>query len=141
MSIVKEHLKIQAPVSTVWEVLLDPSLIPQWAAPFGEGIWIEADWKKGGLVAWKDKSGKIIASGIVMAIDRNRLVEIGFFDEPQAHPNSTLGSYREQYLLDSTENKTLLSISAGPVPSESLKEFTATWKKALEIIKTISEKR
>ncbi|MBS9525422.1 SRPBCC domain-containing protein [Litoribacter ruber] len=141
MSIVKEHLKIQAPVASVWEVLLDPSFIPQWAKSFGEGIWVDAEWKKGGLVSWKNKAGEIIAKGIVLALERNTLIKVGYFDEAHAHPTSALGDYREEYQLESGQHKTLLTITAGPLPQDTIQQMTGIWKDALNSIKALAENR
>jgi uncharacterized protein YndB with AHSA1/START domain len=139
MNTIKVHRKILAPVATVWEVLLDPGYVQQWAATFSEGTWIEADWRKGGLVVWKDAQGNIAAKGLVLAFERNTLLEVGFFDDAQGDSKTAIGEYKEKYILDSTENKTLLTITAGPLPEPHYSEHSRLWEAAIDKIKSTAE--
>jgi len=139
MKTIKVHRKIHSPVAKVWEVLIDPSYVQQWASSFSEGTWMEADWRKGGLVVWKDAQGNIGAKGLVLAFERNTLLEVGFFDDVQGDSKTAVGQYKESYTLESTEDKTLLAVTAGPLPQEYYDEHAPLWEKAIDNIKSISE--
>jgi len=137
---IRLHLKILAPVSSVWEILLDPNLTKEWAYPFHAGTWIEADWKKGGLVIWKDAKGHIGAKGVVSAFERNQLIEISYFDEVDLDSPVPTGRYKEIFTMSFLENKTLLSVEAGPLDQESISRLTPLWHSALDIIRQLAEK-
>ena len=132
--------KIIAPVGIVWEVLLDPVFTQQWGNAFSDGVWVEAEWKKGGLVLWKDKDGNIGAKGIVRAIERNQMIQIEYFDEVDIEDvNTATGNYKETFTLSSIEGKTLLSIEAGPLTEIDAEQHGPLWEKALEKIKSLAE--
>lgn len=135
----KLHRKIMASASRVWEVLLDPNLTKEWAYPFHPGTWVEADWKKGGLVIWKANEGQIGAKGIVSAIERNQLIEISYFDEINMAPPSPTGRYKETFTLSSLENKTLLVLEAGPFDEDNITRQSPKWEQALGIIQNLAE--
>jgi len=129
-----------APVGIVWEVLLDPVFTQQWAAAFSEGTWVEAEWKKGGLVIWKDRDGNEGAKGIVRALERNHMIQVAYFDEVDIDDaNTPTGKYKETFTLSSIESKTLLAIEAGPLSEKDADEHELLWEKALEIIKSMAE--
>lgn len=136
---IKTSIKIMAPSFKVWEVLLDPLHTQQWGSAFSEGAWVEADWKKGGLLIWKDRTGDIGAKGIVQALERNRLIEIAYFDEVNSQPPPPTGAYKEILKLSSLENKSLLTIEAGPLTQESIQKQERAWEDALERIKRLAE--
>ena len=138
---IKQHRKIMASASRVWEVLLDPNLTKEWAYPFYPGTWVEADWKKGGLVIWKAGEGQIGAKGIVTAIERNQLIEISYFDEIDMEPAGPTGKYKETFTLSSIENKTLLSVEAGPLDRDNITKHSPMWEQALEIIQQLAENK
>jgi len=137
---IKTKKKILAPVGIVWEVLLDPLFTQKWAAAFCEGTWVEAEWKKGGLVVWKDREANISAKGIVRAIERNQLIQVAYFDEVHIDDVSVpTGKYTETYTLSSIEGKTLLAIEAGPLSEEEVRDHEPLWEKALENLKSLAE--
>ena len=137
---IKTKKKILAAVGIVWEVLLDPTYTQQWVSAFSEGEWIEAEWKKGGLVIWKDKNGEVTAKGIVRALERNQLIQVDYFDDKDLNDTNTqTGKYQEIFNLFSIEGKTLLVIEAGPLSEKDAKDHEVLWDKALEKIKSLAE--
>ena len=52
---VEKTIEINAPASTVWDVLTNPEQTSEWAPEFAGGaeFRIESDWKLGSPVLWR----------------------------------------------------------------------------------------
>lgn len=48
---------INAPVATVWQLVLAAEHYKQWTTPFAEGIYFEGTWDKGGKTKFLGPSG------------------------------------------------------------------------------------
>lgn len=136
----KKKVTIKAPAEKVWNVLVSPDLVKQWATAFSEGSYVETDWKKGSSVVWKDKEGAVGASGVVTIHLPNMLLKIDFYDDVNARPPSAApGDYSETYILQPVNGKTELTIYAGLLAVKHTKEHSPLWDKALDLIKSIAE--
>ena len=136
---IEKSVEISAPASKVWEVLVNPEWLKQWASAFAEGTYAESDWEKGSEVSWKDKDGNTGAKGVVIDNDPPKELKIAFYDDVNAGQDSTPGAYTEKFLLSQTESITTLSIVAGPLPEAHYKAHVKLWQQAIEKIKVLGE--
>lgn len=137
---ISKSISIKASAQSIWSILLHPN--NQWGQAFGEGAFIETDWQIGSPVIWKDIEGNIGANGIVMANNIKDCLQVGFYDEVNPLQGTPLGSYIEKFKI--TENKAkecMLHIEAGLLSKKDVSFHSQMWDKALEIIKTLSEKK
>ena len=136
---IKKSIEINAAAARVWDVLVNPIQIKQWASAFSEGTYVETDWRKGSEVVWRIKDGEAGAKGIVEINNSPSLLKVVFYDDTKSDASTVPGPYSEMFSLSGTEDKTILSVESGPV---SLKENAAhapMWEKAIEKIKMLSE--
>ena len=138
-NIIEKKVEINAPASRVWEVLVNPEWLKQWAASFSEGTYAESDWEEGSQVLWKDKAGNIGAKGIVIENVPLKSLAVAFYDDVHADKQSATGSYTEKYLLSQADGKTTLNITAGPLPEEHYKQHEPLWAQAIEKIRWLGE--
>ncbi|MFC6101053.1 SRPBCC family protein [Olivibacter domesticus] len=137
---VSKSISIKASAQSVWNILLHPN--NQWGQAFGEGAFIETDWQKGSPVIWKDIEGNIGANGIVMVNNINDYLQVGFYDEVNPPQGTPLGSYVEKFKITENEaNECILHIEAGLLSKKDVSFHSQMWDKALEIMKTLSEKK
>jgi uncharacterized protein YndB with AHSA1/START domain len=137
---IKKVVTLKASPEKVWNVLMTPDLIRQWAAAFHEGTYVETDWKKGSPVLWKDKDGDVGAHGVVVINNPNMLLKVDFYDDVNARPPATTGEYSETYILQPLDGKTELTIYSGLLSVKNTKAHSPLWDKAIALIKEIAEK-
>ena len=137
---INQSITIQAPVNAVWEMLVTPECIRQWASAFSEGAMATSDWKKGSEVLWTDSTGTPGAKGKVLEIQQNQLLKVGFYDDAFAPSSAQLGKYTETYTLSASGNITILTIASGPLEPEHIQIHAPLWQKALLLLKQMAEK-
>src|SRR5882724_5070388 len=79
---VKQSIEIQAPASSVWQVLTNRELTRYWVREFfGQDAELVSDWKLGSPVEWKTVAdGKTYVEGNITAIEPNKLLRYTVFD-------------------------------------------------------------
>jgi len=79
---VEKKIEINAPASTVWDVLTSREKTGEWAAEFlgGAEFHIESEWKLGSPVLWKGQDGNVIVEGNVTALEPKKLLRFTVFD-------------------------------------------------------------
>ena len=136
---IKRSIEINASALKVWQVLVNTDYIKQWASAFSEGTYVETDWKKGSEVLWKTKEGEVGAKGVVEINDAASLLKVVFYEDTNSDRSATPGPYSEVYSLSGSENKTILSVEAGPLSFKDNAVHAPLWDKAIAKIKTLSE--
>lgn len=134
---IMKSITINAGKERVWDVLTKAEHNRQWANEFSEGTYVETDWKQGADVIWKDKDGNIGASGRVDANEGKSLITVAFPDDTGA--DDALSVYYESYRLAEKDDKTILSIEAGPLRQKHYEMHEPLWDKALAKIKEVAE--
>jgi len=141
---IKKHIDIEASVEKVWEVLFTPASYEIWAAAFSEGIRVETNWEEGSKVVFIDSTH----SGVVGTIERNinseflsiryiGVVENGIEDEESDKAKHVKNAH-ESYSLSFKDDKTHLTIESD-VEEKRFGAMRESWKKALTVIKDLSE--
>jgi uncharacterized protein YndB with AHSA1/START domain len=137
---------INASKEKVWKTLWDDSSYRKWTGAFQEGSYAETDnWKEGSKVLFLD--GK--RNGMVSQVAANRPNEFmsfkhlgevkdGVEDTTSEKVKQWTGGM-ENYTLKETNGVTELKVEMDII--EEFKDYFAnTWPKALEQVKTLSEK-
>jgi uncharacterized protein YndB with AHSA1/START domain len=137
--IINFSVQVNAPSVRVWQVLLDPEYINQWANAFSEGTYVETDWAIGSEVLWKDKEHNVGAKGKVVEHDPGLLLKVAYYDEVDGDLNSPVGEYSEAFKLTDDGDFTRLSIEAGPLEKEHFSLHSSLWEKAVMKIKALAE--
>src|SRR5260221_11916773 len=85
---VEKTIEINAPASTVWDVLTNPEQTSEWAPEFAGGaeFRIESDWKLGSPALWRGQDGNVIVEGRVTALEPITFLRFTVFDVPGEKP-------------------------------------------------------
>ena len=140
---------INAPVSKVWDTMLDDATYRTWTAAFHEGSYYKGDWSKGSKILFLGPNDDGTEGGMVSRIAENRLHEFvsiehqgiinkGVEDTTSEEAKKWTPSF-ENYTFTEKDGGTELSIDVDVLP-EYEEMMTGTWPKALEKLKEISEK-
>lgn len=136
---------INAPVPTVWRLMLGVEGYKRWASAFAEGCYFEGSWEQGAKITFlAPPSG----DGMVSEIAQNRTHEfisirhLGFISH--GVEDTTSESVRawapayENYTFNSVPEGTKLIIEL-EVISEWAQYMNEAWPKALALLKQLSE--
>lgn len=137
---IRRTLELNAPVSKVWDIMINHDNIKQWASAFYPGTYVDTDWKVGSGVSWKTPDGSVGAKGIVVANETAQLLKVSYFDDVNMSPPAETGKYSEVYSFKEEGGKTVLSIEAGPLPAEHASKHAPLWDNALQKVKELAEK-
>jgi len=144
-----EHIQfastINAPVPTVWRLMIGAESYKRWASAFAEGTYFEGSWEQGAKIKFLSPPS---GDGMVAEIAQNRNNEfisirhLGFVSNGVEDTTSeSVRAWAPTY-----ENYTFTSVSAGTklvieldVPSEWEEYMNEAWPKALALLKQLSE--
>ncbi|MEP7143387.1 MAG: SRPBCC domain-containing protein [Ferruginibacter sp.] len=139
MSTLKFKTKINASKEKVWETLWDDKSYRQWTAAFSEGSYAESDWKEGSKILFLTPKGEGMFGVIEKKIPNTQMtfkhlgeVKNGIEEKKE------WGGATESYHLEEDSGTTELNVELDATP-EFEQYFNATFPKALEILKQISE--
>jgi len=138
---------IDAPVSLVWETMLNPDTYREWTKAFEEGSHYEGSWEEGSKIHFLNSTG----SGMVAKVAENKLNEfvsiqiLGFIadgieDTESEEVKAWAPSYENYYFKSTNDDSTELRVTV-EVPPEYVEMMTQSWLKALEILKAMCENR
>ena len=145
--IIKNTVAIQAPVSSVWDTLVNPEKTRKYM--FGcEAI---TDWQMGSPLLWRgsfDGKEVVFVKGSIVAIEPGRFLSYSVFD-----PNSTMPDIPENYLTVTYElctdaEQTVLTVTQGDfsLVAEGERRYNEVysggegWNPILKEIKALAEK-
>ncbi|NEU07191.1 SRPBCC domain-containing protein [Flavihumibacter sp. R14] len=143
----KFSVSINAPKEKVWKVLWDDSSYREWTRVFNEGSYAETDnWKEGSKVKFLSADGR---DGMISEVAANRPNEFmsfrhlgvikGGVEDTESDEVKQWGGATENYSLE--EKDGIVSLKVDMDTTEEFKEyFDKTWPKALDRVKTLSEK-
>ena len=126
---VTKEIEIQAPASSVWDVLVSRSSIEVWAKEFSEGIAVTQDWQLGSNVAMTDDDGRVVQRGSVTVFEPYERLQLEFEES----------GYTEVLGLSTGDGSTLLTSRAGPVREIEYDVHSSIWDRGLRKIKELSE--
>ena len=143
---VDKTMEINAPASTVWEVLTSPEQTREWAPEFSGGaeFHIESDWRPGSPVLWKGQDGNVIVEGNVTAVEPKTFLRFTVFDVRGEKPPVT-DEDGITYELTEHAGKTTLRILQGDFSvmpeGEKYQRLSAdVWVRVLPKVKALAEK-
>lgn len=136
---------INAPVPTVWRLMLGPESYKRWASAFAEGSYFEGSWEQGSKIKFLSPPSK---DGMVAEIAQNRKNEfisirhLGFISNGVEDTTSeSVRAWAPAY-----ENYTFIGVPDGmqliielDVFSEWEQYMNEAWPRALALLKELSE--
>jgi len=140
METIKFSIQINAPKEKVWEVLWNDDSYKQWTAVFSEGSCAVSDWNEGSKILFLDAKGDGMFSVIEKKVPNRQMTfkHMGEIKDGVETETAWAGAL-ENYFLAETGNGTELTTVMDS--SEEFQEyFEATFPKALELVKRLSEK-
>jgi hypothetical protein len=135
---------INAPADIVWQVLMDEKYYLKWYEAFGEGSNAISDWQVGSKIIFTDGSGMGLIGTIAVlnpakefkVAMRGILAEgVEDYESPDA---KNIQIAEERYVLKETDGVTTLYTTAD-MDESWYEAMSASWTKALQTIKTLSE--
>jgi len=136
---------INAPVTTVWRLMISPESYKRWASSFAEGTYFEGSWEQGAKIKFLSPPS---GDGMVAEIAENRANEfisirhLGTFSN--GVEDTTSESVRSW--APACENYTFIGVPEGTklvieldVPGEWVEYMSEAWPKALALLKKLSE--
>lgn len=135
---------INAPVPTVWRVMIGPESYERWTSAFSEGSCFEGSWEQGSKIKFLAPSG----DGMVAEIAENREHEfisirhLGYLSSGVEDTTSeSVRAWAPAY-----ENYTFIGVPEGTklvveldVPGEWEQHMNEAWPKALALLAQLSE--
>lgn len=140
----RHSIKISAPPSTVWRVLLEDESYRAWTAIFAEGSYFEGDWSTGSTIRFltPEKDGMV---GVIAENREHEFVSIkhlGYVykgvDDMESDAVKAWAPAYENYTLIEVEGGTELVVDM-EVTSAEEGYFEDVMPKALKIIKKLAE--
>ena len=135
------HFKInvQAPKEKVWEMLWTDEGYRKWTSVFTEGSYAESDWKEGSKIKFLSPNGSGMFGIIKKKIDYERMTfeHQGEIKDGKEEPKDWAGAIEDYYLKE--ENETTELVVELDMNEEFQDYFNATFPKALQAVKQISE--
>ncbi len=146
MERIKFTTTINAPSDIVWAILWNDETYRQWTATFAEGSYADTDWSEGSKALFLTADGNGMVSKIktnipnsFMSIEHLGVVKQGVEDTGSEEVRQWAGA-EENYTLEMVNGKTQLSVEM-EIAEDYRDYFVATWPKALESIKALSENK
>jgi uncharacterized protein YndB with AHSA1/START domain len=136
---------INAPVPTVWRLMIGPESYKHWASAFTEGCYFEGSWEQGAKIKFLSPPS---GDGMVAEIVQNRKNEFisirhlgytsnGVEDTTSESVRAWAPAY-ENYTFISVPEATKLVIEL-EVPSEWEQDMNEAWPRALALLKQLIE--
>lgn len=138
-----DEILIRANPETVWKVLTDPQITPQYMF----GCAVQCDWKPGSPIHWTGTSdGIIYVKGNLKAFEKPRKFSFTVFDPNAAYADIPANYLTATYTLSKQQNGTLLEVTQGDYAkvAEGNKRYqdsvaSGGWMPVLEGVRKIAE--
>ena len=136
---------INAPVPTVWRLMIGPESYKRWAAPFAEGTYFEGSWEQGTKIKFlSPPSGEGMLSEIAerrnnefISIRHLGMISNGVEDTTSESVLAWAPAY-ENYTFINVPEGTKLLVNLD-IPGEWVEYMNEAWPKALMALKQLSE--
>ena len=136
--IAKAKIKINAPLSKVWDALINPKLIKKYMF----GTEVISDWKEGSKIIWQGEwQGKnYVDNGVILRMIPEKLIQYSHFSPLSGLPDNPDNYHTVTIELLHEKTDILVSLTQGNNQSEQDKEHSEkNWKMVLESIKKLLE--
>jgi uncharacterized protein YndB with AHSA1/START domain len=131
---------VEAPVSAVWDALVNPAVIKQYM--FGADV--TSNWKEGTPIVWKGEwQGKPFEDkGVILRVQPNRLLSYSHFSPLEGKPDTPDNYHRVTVELSEHAGGTRISLSQDNNATEQTREHSEkNWNTALAGLKKVVEQR
>ncbi len=140
---------IKAPKEKVWETMLGEDTYKQWTDIFGPGSHYKGEWKEGSKILFlaPGESGKM--GGMVSRIKENKKykfisiehigVVVDGIENTESEELKAWAGATENYTFEEKDGETKVLVDTDTV-EEYKKMFEDTWPRALQKLKSLSEK-
>lgn len=135
---------INAPATTVWDILWGADTYPEWTSVFSEGSRVETNWEKGGKVLFLDGSNNGMVSEIADKVPNQYMSfrHLGNYIDGKEDLHSEevkkWAGATENYTLTEANGSTELAVDMD-MTDEHAAMFTNIMPKALEKVKQLAE--
>jgi uncharacterized protein YndB with AHSA1/START domain len=129
---------INAPVSVVWDALINPDMIKQ----FMFGSEAVSDWQEGSPIVWKGEwEGKPYEDkGQILKMERERMLRYSHYSPLSGTPDVPESYHTLTYELSAEGEKTNVALSQDKNASEEERAHAAgMWEKMLVSLKNVVE--
>ena len=136
--IAKASITINAPITKVWEALVNPDVIKQYM--FGANV--VSDWKKGSSIVWRGEwQGKSYEDkGTILKIEREHILQYSHFSPLSGIPDVPENYHIVSVELSSDGTQTTVSLSQDNNETEEAREHSEKiWQMMLEGMKKLLE--
>jgi uncharacterized protein YndB with AHSA1/START domain len=138
--VAKASISVRAPVSKVWEALVDPEIIKQYM--FGTNV--VSEWKEGAPIVWKGvwKGTGYEDKGVIIKLVPEHVVQYSHFSPLSGLADSPENYHTVTIKLTAKSNRTLLSLSQDNNPTKDARDHSEkNWEMMLAGIKKFLEGR
>jgi uncharacterized protein YndB with AHSA1/START domain len=137
--VARAEVRVNAPMSRVWEALTNPALIAQYM----QGSRVDTDWQVGSPITWSGQyDGKSYQDkGEVVTFEPEARLVVTHFS-PLTGQSDEPGNYHtlDYRLAEADAGGTLLSLEQdGCDSAEQASTFSANWQSMLDALKQIVE--
>ncbi len=138
---------INAPKEKVWSTMLEDATYREWTKAFDATSYYEGDWSEGSKMLFlsKDENGNT-RGGMSSVIAKNKpneyisIKHLGMIENGIEKPWEVEGEGFENYTFNEKDGGTQLDIELTNLPDSYVEVMNEMWPKALEALKTLSEK-
>jgi uncharacterized protein YndB with AHSA1/START domain len=136
--VAKASIKISAPVSKVWDALVNPEVIRQYMF----GTTVVSDWKKGSPIVWKGvwKGKAYEDKGTILELTAERLLSYTHYSPLSGLPDAPDSYHSVTIKLSRSGEGTTLSLSQDNNPTEAARGHSQkNWEAMLDGLKRLLE--
>ena len=132
------QVTIHAPLTTVWNALIDPAMIKQYLF----GTQAISDWKVGSSIAYKGEwEGKTYEDkGVILALEPEKLLKSTYWSSFSGTADSPEIYNTVTYALSSDGDQTILTITQDNIVDEAKRNHSqGNWTMVLHTLKKLLE--
>ena len=136
--VAKASTTINAPVTKVWDALVNPKLIKQYM--FGTNV--VSDWKRGSPIVFKGEwKGKPYEDkGVIVEIEPQRMIQYTHFSPLSGLPDTPENYHTVTIKLSEKGAQTLVSLSQDNNPDEKARKHSEeNWRMMMASLKKLLE--
>jgi len=137
--VAKASTTVNAPISKVWDSLVNPALIKQYMF----GTYVVSDWNEGSTIVWKGEwQGKAYEDkGVILRLNPQRLIQYSHFSPLSGLPDVPENYHTVTIELSRDKERTLISLMQDNNETEEVREHSEkNWAMVLATLKNLLEK-
>jgi len=135
----KKTITINAPITTVWQALTDPSMIKQYFF----GVETTGDWKEGNTIFYKGEwqGKKFESKGKVLQVEDQKMLRHSYWSNMSGLPNRPENYHIITYGLSAENGYTKLNLKEENLADESMKDRSdKLWDTVFDKLKNLVER-